>query len=182
MSDLKTKIKTAKSNYLTKTLPFLKHSPSKFWSYLKPAKNNRSNTPQEKDKPVTADKLNSYFKSVFTVDDGNIPDIVTSAEGTLDTIVVNEAGVVNLLLNLDTQKSAWSDNIPNIFLVMYAELLAKYLCVIFHKSLSTCSLPVEWNKAKVVPVHKEKSGNDISNFKPISLTCTICKILEYIIL
>lgn len=105
VSDLKTKIKTAKSNYFTKTLPnFLKNSPSKFWSYLKPAKNNKSNTPPEKDNPITADKMNNYFKSVFTVDDGNIPDIDTSAEGTLESIIVNEAGVINLLLNLDTKK------------------------------------------------------------------------------
>lgn len=31
-------------------------------------------------------------------------------------------------------------------------------------------------------MHKGGSGNDISNFRPISLTCTICKILEHIIL
>lgn len=87
--------------------------------------------------------MNSYFKSVFTVDDGNIPDIDSSAEGTLESIIINEAGVINLLLNLDAKKGAGPDNIPNIFLVRYAELLAKYLCVMFNKSLSTCSLPVE---------------------------------------
>lgn len=100
----------------------------------------------------------------------------------LGPLVVTDSGVVNLLLNLDTKKSSGPDNIPNMFLYRYAEMLAPYLCIIYNYSLSTCTIPNEWKLAKIIPVHKGGSKADVTNFRPISLTCTVCKLLEHIIL
>lgn len=60
--------------------------------------------------------------------------------------------------------------------------MAKYLFLIFNKSLTTCSLPSEWKMAKVIPIHNGGNKTDASNYRPISLTSTTCKLLEHIIL
>lgn len=52
----------------------------------------------------------------------------------------------------------------------------------FNKSLTTSTLPAYWKIAKVVPVHKSGSASQESNFRPISLTSTVCKLLEHIVL
>lgn len=120
LSNMKSQIKMSKVNYFTRTLPnFLKTSPQKFWNYLNPKNRNRPAAPEEsKDK---ANSLNNYFQSVFTLDDGNVPDVDICNHQHIEPLVVTESGVLNLLLKLDTKKGAGPDNLPNEFIRRYAE-------------------------------------------------------------
>ena len=45
----------------------------------------------------------------------------------------------------------------------------------------TSKLPSLWSKAIVVPVFKKKDPLNVSNYRPISLTCVPCKTMESII-
>ena len=36
----------------------------------------------------------------------------------------------------------------------------------------------EWTKAIIVPVHKKGESGDVANYRPLSLTCVACKLLE----
>jgi hypothetical protein len=47
--------------------------------------------------------------------------------------------------------------------------------------MSTGSVPSEWRRAIVVPVYKNGNAADVSNYRPISLTCVACKIMERVI-
>lgn len=133
LHDMKSKIKVAKHNYFNQALPgFLKSSPRKFWNYLSPKNSRKKVETQDKDF-VTADSLNHYFKSAFTVDDNYMQHINAQNKCPLDPLTITEAGVLNLLLSVDTKKSNGPDNIPNAFLKRYAELVAKYLVLIFNK-------------------------------------------------
>jgi hypothetical protein len=55
------------------------------------------------------------------------------------------------------------------------------LKLIFDKSLKTGEVPTEWKEANVAPLFKKGSKLERSNYRPVSLTSTICKILESII-
>lgn len=129
-----------------------------------------------------ANLMNNYFKSIFTNNDVIPRHIHSHSSDSIDSISLNEAGIFNLLLKLDCRKKAGPDDIPSEFLRRYAEWMAKYLFLIFNKSLTTCSLPIEWKMAKVIPIHKRGNKSDASNFHPISLTRTTCKLLEHVIL
>lgn len=136
IDEMKAKIKKEKNHYFETTLPnFLKNSPRKFWDYLKP-KNSSKTSFTENESHINANSLNEYFKSVFTVDNGNIPEIESTFPKSIGPITITESGILNLLLDLDTKKATGPDNIPNIFLVRYAELTAKYLCILFNRSLT----------------------------------------------
>jgi len=50
--------------------------------------------------------------------------------------------------------------------------------VIFNFSLQSGELPNIWRSATVTPVFKKGSPNDPKNYRPISLTCIPCKLLE----
>ena len=43
------------------------------------------------------------------------------------------------------------------------------------------SLPSEWLKANVSPIFKKGGKSNPANYRPISLTCILCKIFEHII-
>lgn len=119
---------------------------------------------------------------MFTVDDNVIPPIEEQHRTKVDQLDIADAGIFNLLLKLDTKKSSGPDDILNSFLKRYAEWCSKYLGLIFRKSLTTSQLPNDWKIAKVIPIHKGGDAAQFSNFRPISLTSTSCKLLEHIIL
>ena len=42
-------------------------------------------------------------------------------------------------------------------------------------------LPLEWKEANIIPLLKKGSRNKSVNYRPVSLTTVICKLLETII-
>ena len=61
------------------------------------------------------------------------------------------------------------------------KLLLRILQVIFTQSLSTGKLPPDWLTASIFPVFKKGIYSTPSNYRPISLTASCCKIMEHII-
>lgn len=53
--------------------------------------------------------------------------------------------------------------------------------LIFQKSLETGEVPSDWKKASVCPLFKIGDKSNPANYRPISLTCILCKVLEHIV-
>lgn len=68
-----------------------------------------------------------------------------------------------------------------MFLKRYAEWCAKYLFVLFSRSLSECELPDDWRTATIKPIHKKRDKLRFSNYRPTSILSSSCQILEHII-
>ena len=51
----------------------------------------------------------------------------------------------------------------------------------FDQSLHAGELPTDWKNANVTPIHKKGSRSQASNYRPISLTSQVVKVLESII-
>ena len=52
---------------------------------------------------------------------------------------------------------------------------------VFNISLQEGIVPLEWKEANIVPLFKKGSRNKSVNYRPVSLTSVICKLLETII-
>ena len=96
-------------------------------------------------------------------------------------IEVEVRGVQKLLHNIKPNKATGPDGIPCRLLKEVANEIAPVLTDIFNSSLSLGALPSEWKKANVSPVFKKGNTNSAENYRPISLTCVCCKLLEHII-
>ena len=53
--------------------------------------------------------------------------------------------------------------------------------MIFNKSLTECTVPVDWKHSNVTAIFKKGDKTDAGNYRPISLTCLLCRILESIL-
>ena len=53
---------------------------------------------------------------------------------------------------------------------------------IFQQSYNTSKLPDDWLQPLITPIHKKSLKSDPANYRPISLTCILCKVVEHIIL
>ena len=83
-----------------------------------------------------------------------------------------------LLLNL--KKASGVDNISPVLLRMTAKVISKPLCEIFNQSIIKLNgeFPDIWKEAMVVPIFKAGSNDNVNNYRPVSILCTSCKILE----
>ena len=60
-------------------------------------------------------------------------------------------------------------------------ILVKPLTIIFRTSLDTGTLPEVWKQANITAIHKKGNKHVTGNYRPVSLTSIVCKILESII-
>ena len=130
-----------------------------------------------------ANLLNSYFKSVFTQDDGSLPTFAPrrSDDTCISDIQISPDIIYRILKKLKTNSAAGPDGLPPIFYHHTAQTLAFPLSILFRTLIDTHSIPDEWRTAIITPKFKKGSPSDPANYRPISLTCTCCKILESII-
>ena len=61
------------------------------------------------------------------------------------------------------------------------EVIDPVLQVIYQKSLDTGRVPTDWSTAYVCPLFKKGDTSLASNYRPISLTSILCKVLEHIV-
>ena len=127
--------------------------------------------------------MNEQFSSVFNKneDHTNIPDKGPSPYPTMSPIVVKERGVKKLLNNLKPHKASGPDQIPTMLLKLLADEMSPILTEFFQVSIDRGEVPAEWRSANVIPIFKKGEKNKASNYRPVSLTCILCKTLEHIL-
>jgi hypothetical protein len=96
-------------------------------------------------------------------------------------ITITCEGIAKLLLNLNPNKAAGPDEIKPRVLKELATEIALILTIIFQISLESGVVPSDWKTAHVAPVYKKGPKYNPENYRPISLTCICCKLLEHIV-
>ena len=138
------------------------------------------------DEKEMATVFNKYFGSVYTKEKlEQMPKPRKGFVGDNETMVSNihcsEELIVELLAKLKTDKSPGLDNLHPKFLFEVREEIGKCLALIFNESLRTGEVPRDWRDALVTPLFKKGSRNDPGNYRPVSLTCILGKVLEKIV-
>jgi hypothetical protein len=124
-----------------------------------------------------------YFASVFTHEDiDNIPEIPQKYHG-LDvpstTFTIEQ--VEKKLKKLKITKSAGPDGFHPRVLSELSQSIKYPLSIIFQRSYDEGCLPEAWKKAHVTPIHKKGSKVTPGNYRPVSLTSVIGKMMESIV-
>lgn len=130
-----------------------------------------------------AKMFSNYFSSVFTSDDGVVPVFnqrVPDGVG-LDTVIFSSDLICKAVNKFRNGSASGPDGIPPSFLKQFKGVLSGPLCILFRYLFDLNELPVEWKSANITPVFKKGLSSDISNYRPISLTSTFCKLFERLV-
>ncbi|EFO87533.1 hypothetical protein CRE_04257 [Caenorhabditis remanei] len=125
--------------------------------------------------------LAESFSNVFTQDDGINPHIPAKTKSITDNVVIEPFMVEALLLKLKDRINTTPDELPALFLKKVATSIALPLSLIFNESLKTGAIPSLWKEAIILPLFKKGSRSDASNYRPISLTSSVCKTMEKLV-
>ena len=182
----------AQRNLEKKLAKEAKTNPNGVWKYTKTKTSCRSGIAdldkgdgtKTKSDSEKAEVLNNFFKSVFTTEDSSsfpkLDDYNFTEE--LKDIEIKEEEIQQMLEKLQPRKAPGPDGIPPGILSAAAKQLARPLATLFKQTLDEGKLPDEWKKALVSPIYKRKgSKTSPNNYRPVSLTCIVCKIMEKIV-
>ena len=184
--------KKARKEFETKLAKECRTNQKAVWHYMKTMNRVASRVPKLKKPDGTftssdteiANALNQQYSSVFTKEDtSNMPNIplkpLITAE--LQAFNITEDDVLKELIALQPNKSPGVDGVHPRVLKELSEELVKPITILLKKSLESESLPTHWLQAVVTPIFKKGSKSIPENYRPVSLTCILCKILEKII-
>ena len=106
----------------------------------------------------------------------NKPDITYELN-----IEITENLVYKKLEKLRISKSPGPDGMYPRVLKEMKHRLVRSLTLIFQNSLRLTTLPSAWREANFTAIYKKGNKNTVSNYRPVSLTCVVCKLMESLI-
>ena len=130
-----------------------------------------------------ANVSNQYFHGSFNepIENEELPEMVSMCDEDISNIHITQEKVKVKLENLNRYKNGGPDKIHPHVLKETAETISLPLSMIFKESLRVGETPEDWKKANITPIFKKGSRNDPANYRPVSLTSQVCKVLESIV-
>src|SRR6218665_592195 len=96
----------------------------------------------------------------------------------LTALHITEEMGIESLGNLREDKTPGIDEIHPKFLKEVRYEVRAILSNMYNESTRTGIVPRDWRDAIVTPLFKKGNRNETGNYRPISLTCIVCKMLE----
>ena len=138
--------------------------------------------------PAEVDGYADHFATTFGgVPTGSDPEaqvkVVPCVNASACSVDFSDESIVKVLKLFERGKAAGPDGIGAELLRHEPELTAQLLSFVFKECFRHAVVPSVWCKANVAPVFKNKgSVGDIRNYRPISLTCTVRRVYERMLL
>ena len=182
-------VRKAKKKFERKLAREAKRKPKLFYSYLRSKTSNKQSVGPLKDGDTVvsdnagmANLLNKFLASVFTTEGPIIhePVVMGVTEKLLD-VDINTDVIAKKIQALKPAAAPGPDKICPRILMENVDILCTPLSIVFLRSIDEGVVPEDWRKANVTPIFKSGSKMSPGTYRPVSLTCIICKILESII-
>ena len=189
-----TEIRQSKRSYEQKLACNIKNYSKSFYAYVRSKQNVQDKVGPLEDSAgnivsqgfLMAEDLNGYVSSVFTKEDiSSLPvadaKFQEAKSDYLGPLVVTPELVAKKIKAMKDNKSPGVDGIPPKLLMETVEQISIPLAKVFNFSLKEGVVPFEWKEANIIPLFKKGSRNKSDNYRPVSLTSVICKLLERLI-
>ena len=203
-------VKNAKKEYEKLIAKECKKNPKLLFQYANFKNKSKRNIIRLKDEngnimtkdSDNANALNQFFSSVFTTEDDS-PELILNKSANLlwnddindpfseqddkpppnqlSDIIIEESDIIKLLDDIDPFKSTSPECIHPRVLKNCSVSLAPALKNIYNHSMNTGNVPQAWRNGTVSPLYKGEGRHQPCNYRPITLTSLLCRILERIV-
>ena len=196
-------LRESKKLFFSRQLQSNANNLKKTWEILNEAINKRKPSSlidslkiygnSETDPQKIADQFNKFFTSIATEIASTINPVIPIPVPTVETLLADEdkfsmssnpVSQLELSQALNKLLDKRSLDLNNISMYLFKKIIHVIqtpLLHIFNRSLVTGIVPSKFKVVKVVPIFKSGDTSDMNNYRPISLICNFCKILEKIV-
>ena len=183
-------VKRDKQDYQAALIGQFKNYPKKFYAYVRRMQTVKSTVTRLKNKMgvltsddrEAAEVLCEHFQDVFVRENPStqIKAHVARKDLNLD-ITFSPTLIAQKLNHLRPEKSPGPDKLPPLVLKSCACVLSAPLSILFQMSFDQGIIPADWKLADIVPIFKKGNRSEVGNYRPISLSSVVCKVMESII-
>jgi hypothetical protein len=132
-----------------------------------------------------AELFNTFFSNCYTDDNYFLYDMhkymPTAPSTELSVINFPVFEVLSIVSNLSNSHTITPDGFSARTIKVLGKALAEPLSRLFELFFMHAYIPGEWKIGVVTPVHKNGLRSSVSNYRPISITSVLCRVMERII-
>ena len=167
-----------------------KTNPKPFWSHVRGRLKTKEGVapllgnPKDKTSMKFSDEekaniLLQQFSSVFTHEpDGDVPTMPSRTTAILEMISVTVDMVEEEIKAMNLNKSCGPDDIHPRMLRELVSFISLPITILLNRTMNEGVIPQDWKKAFVSAIYKKGSKSVAENYRPISLTSLVCKLME----
>ena len=188
--EIKADVRKQHDLYVNNLVGDVKANPRDFYQYINSQKKDTQGIPALKRKNGNgvaqsdlekAEEFNGQFTDVFNKNVHTQVPLLDRSAPFMNYIAVCKSGVIKLLKGLNLSKVLGSDELHPRVLKELATELGPAFAHLFQQSIDTGEIPKEWSLANICPLFKKSDWSLACNYRPVSLTCVPCKLLEHIV-
>ena len=188
--EIKADVRKQHDLYVNNLVGDVKANPRDFYRYISSQKKDTQGIPSLKRKNgkgvaqsdlEKAEEFNGQFTDVFNKNEHTQVPLLDRSAPFMNDIVVSKDGVIKLLKGLNPSKALGPDELHPRVLKELATELGPVFAHLFQQSIDTGEIPKEWSLANICPLFKKSDRSLACNYRPVSLTCVPCKLLEHIV-
>jgi gmma-aminobutyric acid receptor subunit gamma/cGMP-dependent protein kinase 2 len=129
---------------------------------------------------ITATTLNNHYAAISTDPNYTAPRVKITVNNWQAESHISDLRMFEILDALRSTATGL-DNIPAWFLRIGAPFFAAPIADLMNLSLQTSIVPSQWKKASILPIPKTTAPATPSEYRPISITPVLSRILERIV-
>ena len=202
------KIKAAKRNFERQLAKECKKNPKSLFKYANFKSKTKHNNIRLKDQDgniKTNDKdnaniLSKFFESVFNEEEDAKELIFNDAseilgeespdpffyntkplKSMLSDLIITQSMISEQLKEIDPYKANIRDCVSPRIIKEMGDHLLEPLEIIYNLSIKHGTVPSLWKKATVTALHKGEDKHNAQNYRPVSITSVLCRIMERIL-
>ena len=188
--EIKADVRKQHDLYVNNLVGDVKANPRDFYRYINSQKKDTQGIPPLKRKNgkgvaqsdlEKAEEFNGQFTDVFSKNEHTQVPLLDRSAPFMNDIAVSKDGVIKLLKGSTPPKALGPDELHPRVLKELATELGPVLAHLFQQSIDTGEIPKEWSLANICPLFKKSDRSLACNYRPVSLTCVPCKLLEHIV-
>ena len=188
--EIKAELRKQHDLYVNNLVGDIKANPRDFYRYIHSKKKDTQGIPPLKRRDGSgiahseldkAEEFNGQFTHVFSKSEHSHVPLITRSAPFMEEIIVSKDGVTKLLKGLNPSKALGPDDLHPRVLKELASELGPVFAHLFQQSIDTGKVPKEWSLANICPLYKKGDRSLACNYRPVSLTCVPCKLLEHIV-
>src|SRR6218665_453024 len=152
--------------------------PKELWESVRAIQGKRKEDRNSEN--LTAEDFNAHYAAMSTDPAYTAPLMKMTLASQKRNQATNEPEVSHLLDHLH-HAAEGNDELPAWLLRLVAPVYTEAIALLFNRSIAASHVPKQWNTAIIRPVAKTKNPDNIVDYRPISITPVLSRMVEKIV-